>query len=108
MILEDIKQWFNPNAYIRPIVGTFGNVGRGVLTGPGMTEVDFSVFKNTAVSEKISIQFRAEVFNLLNHANFGLPRPSVFAGNAISSSAGRVTATTTTSRQIQFGLKLIF
>ena len=108
LILEDIKQWFNPNAYIRPIVGTFGNVGRGVLTGPGMTEVDFSVFKNTAVSEKISIQFRAEVFNLLNHANFGLPRPSVFAGNAISSSAGRVTATTTTSRQIQFGLKLIF
>jgi hypothetical protein len=54
------------------------------------------------------LQFRAEVFNVLNRANFGTPNAIVFANGAISSSAGLITATATTSRQIQFGLKLIF
>jgi hypothetical protein len=73
-----------------------------------LTELDVSLFKNTAVSERISLQFRAEFFNVLNHANFDTPNTTVFSSGAISASAGLVTATSTTSRQIQLGLKLIF
>jgi len=108
VLLENIKRWFDPNAYILPIVGTYGDVGKGVLTGPGLAEVDFSVFKSIALAERINIQFRTEFFNLLNRANFGLPNSTVFSGNNYSSSAGIVTNTSTTSRQIQFGLKLAF
>jgi Carboxypeptidase regulatory-like domain/TonB-dependent Receptor Plug Domain len=102
------SRWFNPNAFILPDVGTFGNLGRGTLTGPGLGEVDISLFKRIALSEKINLQFRAECFNIQNRANFGTPNAIVFSNGAISSSAGIITSTTTTSRQIQFGLKLMF
>jgi hypothetical protein len=102
------NQLFNPNAFVLPDVGTWGNVGRGTLTGPGLAEVDFSLFKKIAVSEKMNLQFRAECFNVQNRANFGTPNAIVFANGAISPSAGLITSTVTTSRQIQFGLKLIF
>ena len=101
-------QWYNPNAFILPTIGTFGNLGRGVLNGPGLTNVDLSLFKSLAVTERANLQFRAEFFNSLNHANFASPNPIVFSNGAISSSAGLITSTVTTSRQIQFGLKLIF
>jgi hypothetical protein len=71
-------------------------------------DVDLSLFKNTAVSERANVQFRAEFFNLFNRANFGTPNAILFSNGAISSTAGLITATATTSRQIQFGLKLIF
>lgn len=102
------NQWFNPNAFILPTPGTFGNLGRGVYSGPGLAEVDASLFKTTAITERTNLQFRAEVFNLFNHTNFGPPNTTVFASGAISPSAGLITTTATTSRQIQFGLKLIF
>jgi hypothetical protein len=108
VMLQNPNQWFNPNAFILPTPGTYGNVGRGVLTGPGLADLDTSLFKTTAVSERASLQFRAEFFNVLNRANFGTPNATVFSSGAISASAGLITATTTTSRQIQFGLKLIF
>ncbi len=108
VILGSPKRWFNPIAYLLPTPGTFGNLGRGVLRGPGMTELDFSLFKNTKLSERFGLQFRSEVFNIINHANFGLPSPVVFTGGTYSPSAGVISGTATTSRQIQFGLKLIF
>jgi hypothetical protein len=64
--------------------------------------------KNTRLSERCNLQLRAEFFNLLNHPNFGTPNPIVFSGAAFSPTAGLITSTATTSRQIQFGLKLIF
>jgi len=70
--------------------------------------VDISVFKNIVVNERISVQFRAEAFNLLNRANFANPNALVFSGTSPSSTAGLITSTVTPSRQIQFGLKLIF
>ena len=83
--------------------------GEVSVAGPGLSTVDVSFIKNIPVSERINLQFRSEFFNLLNHSNFGTPNPIVFAGtNGISSSAGLITLTATTSRQIQFGLKLIF
>ncbi len=101
-------QWFNPNAFTVPAVGTFGTLGRGVYTGPALADVDMSVFKNTDLSERVKLQFRAEFFNLLNRTNLGTPNATVFSGTAISSSAGLITTLATTPRQIQFGLKLIF
>jgi hypothetical protein len=108
VVLGNPNQWFNPSAFVLPTPGTYGNLGRGVYSGPGLTDVDASLFKDTAISERARLQFRAEVFNLLNTANLGTPNATVFSNGAISPSAGLISATTTTSRQIQFGLKLIF
>jgi hypothetical protein len=108
VILGSQTQWFNPAAFLVPTAGTFGNLGRGTYNGPGLAEVDMSVFKNTSLSERFKLQFRAEFFNLLNRANFGTPNATVFSGTNISASAGLITTLTTTPRQIQFGLKLAF
>ena len=108
VILGTPNQWFNPNAFILPAVGTYGNLGRGTYTGPGLAELDFSAMKTTAITERARLEFRAEFFNILNHTNFGPPNTTVFSGATVSSSAGLITRTTTTSRQIQFGMKLVF
>jgi hypothetical protein len=91
-----------------------GNLGRNVLIGPGLSKLDFSVFKNNHVrhiSENFNAQFRAEIFNILNRANFSSPTDNlqVFdqSGQSIQS-AGLLTSAQTTSRQIQFALKLIW
>ena len=108
VVLGSPSQWFNPNAFVLPVPGTYGNLGRGVYRGPGLADLDLSLFKNTKLTERTNLQFRAELFNALNHANFGTPNATVFSGTAFNPSAGLITTTTTTSRQIQFGLKLVF
>jgi hypothetical protein len=91
-----------------------GNLGRNVLIGPGISSLDFSVFKNNPVkriSENFNTQFRAEFFNVLNRANFASPTQNlaVFDQSGLPvPSAGLITSTQTTSRQIQFALKLIW
>ena len=96
-----------------------GNSGRNILIGPGIMDMDFSVFKNNPIrriSENFNIQFRAEMFNILNHPNFAPPGPGdgntdLFsgAGNSLAgSSAGALVKTTVAERQIQFALKVIF
>jgi hypothetical protein len=102
------NQWFNPNAFILQPSGTFGNVAKGSLRGPGLTDVDVSLFKTTTLTERMRLQFRAEFFNVLNHPNFNTPNLTIFSGGKISTSAGIITSTVTTSRQVQLALKLIF
>jgi hypothetical protein len=102
------NQWFNPSAFVLPPAGTFGNAGRGILTGPGLANLDLSLFKNIPVTEQVNLQIRAEFFNALNRANFGTPNAIVFSNGLPSSTAGLITSTATTSRQIQFGMKLTF
>ena len=102
------NEWFNPNAFVLPPAGTYGDLGRGTLTGPGLVGMDVSLFKSTSMTEKMALQFRAEFFNVLNHTNFDTPNLIVFSGSAISPAAGLITSTATSSRQIQFGLKLIY
>lgn len=111
----------NPNNYIKlqclsfPNPSTLlGNLGRNTLIGPGLVDLDFAVFKNFPlhrISESSRLQFRAEMFNILNHANFAPPiaNETVFdqSGNPVPG-AGAVNETTTSSRQIQFGLKLFW
>jgi len=103
-----VDQWFNPAAYSLPTLGTYGNAPRGSINGPGLTDFDFSLFKTTPIRENKSLQFRAEFFNIANIVNFGVPATSIFSGNTISSSAGRISSATTSPREIQFGLKLLF
>ena len=104
------NQYFNPNAFLVPANGTYGNVGRDTLIGPGSAAADFSALKNTALTDRIRLQIRGEFFNILNHANFGTPNTIVFSSATAgpSPTAGVITATSTPSRQIQFGAKLIW
>jgi len=112
VILGKPDQWFDPRAFKMPLAGTFGNVSRGSFRGPGLLDVDTSFFKRFRISERWNLQFRAEVFNILNHSNFAYPNGIVFQGDSSSFtnslSAGAITATAITSRQIQFALKLLF
>jgi hypothetical protein len=105
------NQWFNPAAFLAPPAsnGFYGNLGRDTLIGPGLATWDFSVRKDTPIYERATLQFRAEFFNLLNRANFNLPNEVVFtSATATSPTAGVITSTSTSSRQIQFGLKLLW
>jgi hypothetical protein len=116
------SQWFNPNAFIAPPnnSGFFGNVGRDTYTGPGLGTWDFSVLKDTHIFERLNLQFRAEIFNLLDRANFNTPNlithvllPGAAPGAAsttpvVSPAGGVITSTSTWARQVQFGLKLLW
>ena len=96
------ERWFNTAAFAFPAPGTFGDAGRNILDGPGFQNVNASLMKNTALTERVNLQFRAEVFNLLNHPNFNLP--DNFLG---SPTFGRISSARD-PRHIQFGLKLLF
>jgi carboxypeptidase family protein len=113
VILGKPGQWFNPAAFIAPpsASGFYGNVGRDTYIGPGLATWDFSVLKDIAFRENLGLQFRAEIFNLLDRANFNAPNlivftPPIATSNSPSGTAGAITSTSTTSRLVQFGLKL--
>jgi hypothetical protein len=109
VILGTPNEYFNPAAFSAPVTGTYGDAGRDSLTGPGLTSLDFSVARKFAIKERFALQFRAEFFNILNHANFNEPNPVIYtSATALSPTAGVISSTTTTSRQIQFGLKLLW
>jgi Carboxypeptidase regulatory-like domain/TonB-dependent Receptor Plug Domain/TonB dependent receptor len=111
-------------SYVSPLAcfNLRGNAGRNILIGPGITNLDFSVFKNNRIpriSETFNVQFRAEIFNTLNHPNFAPPTPGdgttdIFDGTGLSLSpatggtAGVLIRTTVPERQIQFAIKVIF
>jgi hypothetical protein len=116
VVLGKPGQWFNPAAFIAPpsASGFFGNVGRDTYTGPGLATWDFSVLKDSRIRERLSLQFRAELFNILDRANFNTPNLIVFTPptatnlTGLSGTAGAITSTSTTARQVQFGLKLLW
>ncbi|MBI4443016.1 MAG: TonB-dependent receptor [Acidobacteria bacterium] len=118
---DDPDHYFDANAFALPPITpdcaapatctrrVFGNLGRNTLTGPGLLTFDLNLMKNTKLTERAQLQFRAEFFNLFNRANFDLPNTTVFlAGSNRDATAGRITATATKSRQIQFALRFIF
>ena len=98
-----------------PCFNLRGNAGRNILIGPGLTSMDFSLFKNMPfkkVSERFNVQFRAEIFNILNHANFAPPttpdNSDIFDGTGQIAAPGLLSNTTTTAREIQFAVKVTF
>lgn len=110
VILGNPNEWFNPAAFLAPpnSSGFYGNLGRDTLEGPGLATWDFSVLKDTRIRERMNLQFRAELFNLLNRANLNTPNAVVFTPSGVSPTAGVITSTSTPSRQVQFGLKLLW
>ncbi len=101
--------YFDPCAFVLPALGFYGNLARNTIIGPGFVNFDFSLVKMTTITERYKLDFRAEFFNLFNHANFSIPGHDLFQSNRNRIlSAGRINATNNDSRQMQFGLKLIF
>jgi Carboxypeptidase regulatory-like domain/TonB dependent receptor len=106
-------QWFaNPAVFVFPSTGGkihFGNLSRNAVTGPDFINADFNLLKTTKITESTSLQFRAEAFDVLNHANFGNPgRVLGTSGFGVVSNTRAPTGDFGSSRQIQFGLKLLF
>jgi len=106
-IIGDVERWFDTSVFTSAT--HFGNVGRNVIVGPGFNNIDFSVIKTFELGETARLQWRSEIFDLFNHANFGRP------GNVVGTpSFGRITNTrfptgeSGSSRQIQFALKFLF
>ena len=94
--------YFNRTAYALPPQFTLGNTGKNTLIGPGSQNWDFSIFKNTSITEKLNSQLRAEFFNVLNHPNFGIP------GRTLNQPTFGVITAASSARIVQLGLKLIF
>jgi hypothetical protein len=119
-IIGNASLWFNPTCFTPQAFGTLGNFGREGLYGPGLTSVDMALLKTTKLTERVTLQFRAELFNIFNHTNLSLPVASVFTGTANptntlfsginynTATAGQILTAAVPSREIQFGLKLIF
>ena len=110
IILGGPGRYFDPNAFIAPLAGTYGNAPRNFLQGPGLKETDFSLVKKFLFTERFSLQFRAEFFNIFNHTNLNNPNPVILtsATSGPSPTAGVITSTSTSSRQVQLGLKLLW
>ena len=107
---QNPDEYFDPAQFSFPKSFFLGNVGRNHITTPGIANFDFTLMKETPLwGENTNLQFRAEFFNPFNRPNFGIPARSLFdrRGNR-RSNAGEITTTRTTSRQIQFALKLVF
>lgn len=106
-IVGSPDRWFETGVFVP--VARFGNLGRNAIIGPGFNNVDFSVLKNTKLTERLRLQFRAEAFDLFNHPSFGQP------GRVVGTPGfGRITNTrfptgdSGSSRQLQFALKFLF
>ena len=95
--------YFNRTAYVLPPQFRLGNLGKNTLYGPGFHNWDLSIFKNTRIGERVNTQFRAEFFNVFNHANFNVP------GLVLATPTfGLINGTVNSGRVIQFGLKVLF
>jgi hypothetical protein len=100
---RSINKWFDPSGYKVPAPFTYGNSARNLLFGPGQVVFDMSLLKDTSITERVKAQFRAEFFNMPNHANFQNPGSNISS----PSSVGKITSADD-PRQIQFGLKILF
>jgi hypothetical protein len=96
------ERWFDTSAFALQPQGTFGSAGRNIVDGPGLATANLSVIKDTAITERAVVQFRAEAFNLFNRVNFDLP--DIFFG---SPTFGRLQSAQN-GRRVQLGLKLVF
>jgi hypothetical protein len=105
-------RWFDTSQFVNPPSFTYGNVGRALpdVRGPGIVDFDLSVIKDTAISERLKLQFRGEAFNFVNHTNLGNPNASFSAGaNGLNnSSTFGVITSARDPRIMQLGMKLIF
>jgi outer membrane receptor protein involved in Fe transport len=110
-ITGKVERYVDPSAFQLPPENSYGNSARNPLIGPGLATFDLGLFKNTDVTEGFKIQFRAEAFNLFNRANFAIPEDLVIfpdSSGVVPGNFGRITRTSTSSRQLQFAIKFVF
>ncbi len=100
---RSITHWFDQTAFTTPPIYTYGNAGRDILFGPGRTNLDASLFKDFRPLERLTVQFRTEAFNVLNHPQFGQPNATIGSG-----SVGQITSPVGNPRQLQVALRLVF
>ncbi|HYK49510.1 MAG TPA: hypothetical protein VEU94_07270, partial [Terriglobales bacterium] len=100
--------WLNPAAFAMPATGDFGNCGVGIYHGPGFTNVDLSFFKIVPVRESMRFEFRAEMFNAFNHANFSNPNSFYSPTSLGPGGFGAIASTIGDPREMQFALKFYF
>src|SRR5262249_42774952 len=106
-----ISQWLNPAAFRAPAPGTFGNAGRNLVRGPGLTQIDLGLSKRFSVGERAAIEFRSEVFNLFNRAQYADPSGDVTVPaqfGIIQSTVNTTPIGAGTPRQLQFALRVSF
>ena len=110
IVLGDPAGYFDPGAFDLPVAGYLGNLGRGTLRGPGILAFDLALHKTLFSTERQSVELRGEAFNMTNHPNFQVPsgRALFTSSGGRIGSAGRVTSTSTSSRQIQLALRWEF
>jgi len=99
---RSLARWFDTSAFVLPDAFTFGNAGRGIVRGDGRVNFDFSLVKNFNFREDAYVQFRGEVFNAFNHADFALP------GRSLGGPGFGVVSDATEARVLQFGLRFVF
>jgi hypothetical protein len=103
-----IQEYFNPAAFMQNAVGTFGNTGKNILRGPGLFNTDIALLKDIKISERYTLQFRAEAFNAFNNVNFGQP-DGLWTDEAPGIlTFGQLLSTSTAPRILQFAFKLLF
>jgi hypothetical protein len=109
-IHQTIQHWFNTSCFTQAPVGQLGTASRTPLSGPDFVNTDFSLIKRFRLTERVGADFRAEFFNLFNHAQFGLPNADLAAGvsQQLNPTLGIITYTVNNPRLIQFALKLTF
>ena len=100
---RSITHWFDQTAFTSPAPFVYGNAGRDILFGPGRTNLDASLFKVFRPLERLTVQFRAESFNIFNHPQFGQPNATIGSG-----SVATITSTVGNPRQMQLALRLVF
>ncbi len=107
---QRLSAWFNTGCFALQPLGTYGNAGRDTIIGPNLWDLDNSLTKDFKPSERVTIQFRAEAFNIMNHPSFQLlgTNTQIFAGAGLNASAGKIQATNSQPRQVQLALKLLF
>ncbi|MDZ4802922.1 MAG: TonB-dependent receptor [Bryobacteraceae bacterium] len=114
---KGVDGWFNPAAFSEPQqvratngmpITMFGNAGRRLVRGPGSMNIDFSVFKNFLIRERLTVQFRAEAFNLTNTPTFNLPSATSTGLTTGNVNFGKLSSSSATGRQVQFAVKLYF
>ena len=112
-VLGGPDQYFDIRAFELQPIGTYGNVGKNTIIGPGLATFDFALKKQTALSEEADLEFRLELFNITNRANFPIPSGTIITGSGggtgnYRASGAEINRTNTPNRQIQLGLKISF
>jgi len=104
------NEWINAAAFATPANGTFGNLGRNAFRAPGVAQLDLGVSKFVLVTERLTVRFRGDLFNVTNRAQFGAPNADVSASNfgVITTTLSTYATGRGTPRELQLSLKIVF